>query len=352
MEQRTDVLLSICIPTHNRGLFLKDTLESILPQYNDSIEIVILDSASTDNTKDVVFAYQAKMPGITYCYQDKKMGIDADMSKTVELAKGEYCWLMSDDDAITSEAIGILFAEIRQKYEIYLCNRVVCDLSLNLVKDRQWLSRRRKKDVFRLLQREDLLDYLDSTVEFGAIFSYMSVLIFKRSEWGRVGYDEMFAGTGYAHVMRIFGIINNNGRLKYIERPLVLNRSYNDSFLKQGVVKRFMIDIDGYSLLAKRLFPTDEIVRKLFLKVMTLERPWYQVVKLKAFVKNEENWDGIRKKLLYCGYSPALLGLCEMLAIMKPLIRMAVNLRYAYNTCPWHKNIYALKTRRKDPSRK
>lgn len=72
MGQKTDLLLSICIPTHNKGTFLKETLESILPQYNDSIEIVILDSASTDNTRDIVLEYQTRIPGITYCYRDKK----------------------------------------------------------------------------------------------------------------------------------------------------------------------------------------------------------------------------------------------------------------------------------------
>jgi abequosyltransferase len=343
VQQKADLLLSICIPTHNRGSFLKETLESITPQYNDSIEIVILDSASTDNTRDVALEYHTKFPGINYCYKDEKMGIDVDMAKTVELAKGEYCWLMSSDDAITPNAIEILFEEIKHKYELFLCNRIVCDASLNPIKNRSWLTKKIKKSVFNLYEREELLHYLHSAIEFGSIFSYMSAIVFKRKEWNRIDYDKTFTGTGYAHVIRIFEIINNHGRLKYIETPLVLNRSFNDSFMEKGVVNRFMIDIDGYLLLASKLFSNDELVKKEFLKVMTLEHPWYQIVKLRAFIDDNKYWKTIIQRLLYCGFSNALLNICGMLGRMRKLVKLAVRLKYVYNTCYFHKNIYSLR---------
>lgn len=147
------------------------------------------------------------------------MGIDIDMAKTVELAKGEY---MSSDDAITPNAIKILPEEIKKKYKIYLCNRIVCDSYLNPIKNRYWLTEKLEKNVFNLSNREELLYYLNSAIEFGSIFSYMSAVVFKKTEWDCIDYDMSFTGTGYAHVKRIFSIIHNQGRLKYIETPLVL----------------------------------------------------------------------------------------------------------------------------------
>jgi abequosyltransferase len=304
------------------------------------MEIVILDSASSDNTRNLVLEYQSKIHGITYCYREKKMGIDIDMAKTVELAKGEYCWLLSSDDGLTPNAIKILFEEIKHKHEIYLCNRIVCDLYLSPIHDKSWLTKNISNNIFNLSIRDELLYYLESAIEFGAIFSYMSVLIFKRSEWNRVEYDKSFTGTGYAHVSRIFGIINNSGRLKYIESPLILNRSFNDSFLDMGIVKRFMLDIDGYSLLANNLFPHDITVKKQFLRVMVLEHPWYQIVKIRAYINNKIYWNDIKPKLLYCGYSEATLNIANLLAKVKWLVKLAVKSRYYYNMCFIHKPVY------------
>ena len=39
------IALSICIATHNRGTFIGATLDSIISQANEKIEIVIVDGA-------------------------------------------------------------------------------------------------------------------------------------------------------------------------------------------------------------------------------------------------------------------------------------------------------------------
>ncbi len=53
----TKHLLSICIATYNRAEYIGETLESIIPQVTDEVEIVIVDGASTDNTSSVVKHY-------------------------------------------------------------------------------------------------------------------------------------------------------------------------------------------------------------------------------------------------------------------------------------------------------
>ena len=94
-----DLRLSICVPTYNFGEFIGETLESIIGQQtSDEVEIVVGDGGSTDNTAEVVKRYQAYFPRLTYHNFGKKSGIDLDLSKTVELARGDYCWLMSSDD--------------------------------------------------------------------------------------------------------------------------------------------------------------------------------------------------------------------------------------------------------------
>lgn len=61
-------LLSICIPTYNREVYLKRLLDSIVSQkgFSDDIEIVIDDGPSKDNTQLMVAEYQKKYPNIRY----------------------------------------------------------------------------------------------------------------------------------------------------------------------------------------------------------------------------------------------------------------------------------------------
>ena len=121
----TTMRLSICIPTHNFGRFLADALVSIRSQYVHGTEVLIFDGGSTDNTREVVERYQADCPYLRYHFQPVKGGIDADLAKSVELAKGEYCWLLSADDALADGALKRIHRELDSGRDVYLCNRVL-----------------------------------------------------------------------------------------------------------------------------------------------------------------------------------------------------------------------------------
>lgn len=43
--------LTVAIPTYNRALTIIETLDSILNQVNNNVEVIICDNGSTDNTK-------------------------------------------------------------------------------------------------------------------------------------------------------------------------------------------------------------------------------------------------------------------------------------------------------------
>ena len=97
--------LSICIPTRNREVYLIECLDNILSQGIDDLEIVIVDGASTDNTKTVVKRYENKFANLTYFRRDECIGVDKDILQAIQISKGEYCWLMSDDDLLEQGAL-------------------------------------------------------------------------------------------------------------------------------------------------------------------------------------------------------------------------------------------------------
>ena len=71
-------LLSICIPTYNRAEILRRTLAKITSDkdFDEDIEIVISDNASTDNTQKVCQEFCASYKNIHYFtyYLIKKTG--------------------------------------------------------------------------------------------------------------------------------------------------------------------------------------------------------------------------------------------------------------------------------------
>ncbi len=59
-------LVSVLITTHNRSDLLKRAIESVIRQTYKSLEIIVIDDGSTDNTEDVVNEYLKQHDNIKY----------------------------------------------------------------------------------------------------------------------------------------------------------------------------------------------------------------------------------------------------------------------------------------------
>ena len=57
-------LVSIIIPTYNHGHYIRDSIESALRQTYRSVEVIVIDDGSTDDTKLVAENFPVK-----YIYQ-------------------------------------------------------------------------------------------------------------------------------------------------------------------------------------------------------------------------------------------------------------------------------------------
>lgn len=90
--------LSVIIPTRNRSSFLNDALQSITKQTLslDNVEVIVVDNGSSDNTKDVVLAYKAQIPNLSYIY-DEKPGLHVGRHHGYKQAKSDIL-VFADDD--------------------------------------------------------------------------------------------------------------------------------------------------------------------------------------------------------------------------------------------------------------
>lgn len=97
------MLLSICIPNYNRGKYLNNCLNSILIAKSFSslkFEVCISDNGSKDNISSIIKFYKEKGLIITYKRNNKNLGFGVNFYKVLKMAKGEFVWLIGNDDLL------------------------------------------------------------------------------------------------------------------------------------------------------------------------------------------------------------------------------------------------------------
>lgn len=71
--EKKNVLLSICIPTYNRGSILHQTLQNIVENksFDETVEVIISDNCSIDSTPYICNSFVQKYDNIKYFRNEK-----------------------------------------------------------------------------------------------------------------------------------------------------------------------------------------------------------------------------------------------------------------------------------------
>ncbi len=292
MKTLINLHLSICIPTYNFGGFIGQTLDSILPNLREGVEVVILDGGSTDDTGDVVAQRQRDFPQIEYHRQEFRGGIDRDIAKAISFARGEYCWLFSADDIMMAGAVDKVLNHIQSKCDIYLCEHTLCDYEMHPIKEYPIFYHITAPEVFDLgnaLQRQK---YFSEARTSEAFFSFLSGPIFRREIWEKSkGIPESFQGTCWALAGRLLSLVPDGLMVHYLRESLIYKRSGNDSFLEHGVVNRLRITVEGFAHISETLFGKDSLENYHIRRVLRNERTLSHLLGIKLIVATSTQKD-------------------------------------------------------------
>lgn len=88
--------ITVCIPSYNRANTISNSINSILKQSYENIEILIIDNASTDNTKEVVESFDD--PRIKYLYFPDLLEVNYNFMRAISCASTEIVCLFHSDD--------------------------------------------------------------------------------------------------------------------------------------------------------------------------------------------------------------------------------------------------------------
>jgi glycosyltransferase involved in cell wall biosynthesis len=118
MDEAAPPLATIAIPTFNRAERLKQAVASACAQDYPSVEILIVDNASEDVTKEVCQALADEDPRIRYMRQPRNVGPTRNFETGLENARGHYFMWLSDDDWITPNYVRRCAEELEQGHHI------------------------------------------------------------------------------------------------------------------------------------------------------------------------------------------------------------------------------------------
>lgn len=204
LNETPTMKLSFCIPTLNREAFIGATLESIISQATDEVEIVVVDGGSTKNTEGVVHEYQRRFRSIRYFRGRDGLnsppppgtGFDRDCNRAVELAQGEYCWLFTDDDLLKPGTVSRVLKAIRSGYGLIIVNAEVRGPDLSKIL-RKKLLRMDADRIYKPTENQRLF------IDVGNYLSFLGGVVIRRDLWTARDREKYF-GTGFIHVGVIF----------------------------------------------------------------------------------------------------------------------------------------------------
>lgn len=322
------IRLSICIPTYNRKRFLPDLLSSLIDQDDEELEVVICDNGSTDGTEALVAEWKKKYPKIVYERFPRNVGPDRCFLRSVEMASGEFCWLMGDDDIIEPGGIQRVLEAIKGGITGITLNRAAYNFTL----EKRWLEPSFGREEDRLF-----LNAQECFYSLFTLFGFLSSQVVKRSAWLAIAEEEDLTPyfNAYALVYIIGRMIQKEPRWLYLHTPCVGWRSGNDSFAEQlGNYGRFELDVCGYVSIAGGLFYDQDKLYKEILGKVLLSHLFGRVRDLK-FRSKGFTFSAIRLcvPLLYNIYSfwfalfPALCAPRFLWKLGRPLYRYNLKLK-------------------------
>ena len=107
------VRISVAMAVYNAGKYIKDMLDSIVPQLKRYDELVISYNESSDATWDIIQSYSRKYPNVYVVKCDKK-GIMPNFENAIRHCSGRYILLADQDDVWTDAKIECMYRAFRK----------------------------------------------------------------------------------------------------------------------------------------------------------------------------------------------------------------------------------------------
>lgn len=247
--------LSVCIPTYNGVENLKYNINKLIKMQQEyNFEICVSDNASDDGTQEFMNAAASEYEFIKYHRNKENLGFAYNFDYVLNMATGEYRWLLGDDDEIVEENLGKVIQALKE-------NRPdIC-----VVNGYDWKGEKRILNISsRMYSNYNLV-----MSELGEEMSWISSLIIYEKVLNAISIKNV-QNNALPHLIEIFRFIYNKTNVYWIGFAAVKPQSFAKHRYQDKIIEYFIKDwynvtkiCAGYSKEAKQVF-LNAIVRRIF----------------------------------------------------------------------------------------
>ena len=302
-------ILTIAIPTYNRRKTLEKTLNSVLSQITNEVELIVSDNASTDDTKIYMNKVLENHPYVKFFQNNINLGSDENFKLCMERATGKFVLILSDDDYLLDESISNILNIIKNNKNlslIFLNSKgfVHSDNKYSLTNSRI------NENVSILTDNKNLLLKL-----VGSALLFISTTVYNKTLYKMIDHPQNFVGTSFWHTYVSFFVASLEKYNIYIcgkpciaarliQKEINLNYSVYDVFVEKarklfdyainlGYCKKIVDEV--YYNMVNSLVKWIIINSKLNNKKNVLKHPWKI---FKYTYKNYRTWKNVYPAVL------------------------------------------------------
>jgi hypothetical protein len=178
------MLISVIVPHYNHAPYIKQRMDSILQQTYPEFEIILLDDASTDGSREILLSY-AQHPKVSHCVINEvnSGSTFSQWKKGIALAKGELIWIAESDDISDPEFLSCLQNRLSAAPQVQMA---VCNL-ITINDESQSLSRR----TYYPNKIWDSKDLLIHEFTRGNYIWNVSSVLFRRTAFDAVRWEQI-----------------------------------------------------------------------------------------------------------------------------------------------------------------
>ncbi len=252
--EKVDILLA----TYNGEKYIREQIDSILNQTHREFRLLISDDGSKDSTRKILEEYKNKDSRVEVYFQENNLGVVKNFEFLLKKVEAKYYMFSDQDDIWKDNKIEKSLNKINEGYDLVYSDLEVVDENLNVTYESYW----KLKGIYNKIKKYNNFEslYLNNFVTGCTIISKKELIN---------SFLPLPNTSKYVlHDYWISLIISQNGKIAYIEEPLIKYRQHKNN--KVGSKKK-----------SDELESIDEI-RKLFIEVKKEH--------FKVFIENEEKF--------------------------------------------------------------
>lgn len=234
-------MVSIIIPVYQAELFLEETIKSVIKQTYKEWELLLINDGSTDGSLAICNKYAIKDKRI-HAYHKKNGGQSSARNYGLSLAKGQYIYLMDNDDTINKDAIATLVNLIEENQtDIVAC-------SYNIVNERGENSHTQHSMTKHILNNYNgMKRFLERTIDV-----YVWTKLYKREflQNNKISFEEHRSDEDFLFNIQTFSKANG---IVYYDYPIYQYKERDNSTCRQFPRKKL------YQYINDTLYRTNKI---------------------------------------------------------------------------------------------